>query len=81
MEVRDMGFGRTVTGLAALSIAAFYLLFTGSLTSNFKWMCIAAILILTFSWITMDLCILRHKGRFGTQSISDIIFMCRGVTF
>ena len=48
-----MGFGRTVTGLAALSIAAFYLLFAGSLTSNFKWMCIAAILILTFSWITM----------------------------
>ena len=48
-----MGFGRTVTGLAALSIAAFYLLFAGSLTSNFKWMCIAAILILTFSWITI----------------------------
>ena len=24
---------------------------------------------------------MRHKGRFGTQSISDIIFMRRGVTF
>jgi len=53
MDVSDMGFGRTVTGLGALSIAAFYLLFAGSLTSNFKWLCIGAILILTFAWITM----------------------------
>ena len=48
-----MGFARTVTGLAAVCIAAFYLLFAGSLTVNFKWICIAAILLLSLAWITM----------------------------
>ena len=31
--------------------------------------------------VTMGLSIKHHKGRFGTQSISDIILMRRGVTF
>ena len=53
MEVRDMGFGRTVTGLAALGIAVFYLMNSSTLTSNFQWICIAAILLLTFAWIMM----------------------------
>jgi hypothetical protein len=53
MDVRDMGFARTVTGLGALGITAFYLMNSSSLTSNFQWICIAAILVLTFAWITM----------------------------
>ena len=53
MDVRDMGFVRTVTGLGALGITAFYLMNSSSLTSNFQWICIAAILVLTFAWITM----------------------------
>lgn len=48
-----MGFGRTVTGLVALGIAAFYLTNSSTLTSNFQWICIAAILLLTLAWITM----------------------------
>ena len=48
-----MGFARTVTGLGALGITAFYLMNSSSLTSNFQWICIAAIIVLTFAWITM----------------------------
>jgi hypothetical protein len=42
-----------VTGLGALSVAAFYLLEAGELTDEFKWICIAAVLGLSFTWIMM----------------------------
>ena len=48
-----MGFVRSVTGLGALSVAAFYLLEAGELTDEFKWICIAAVLGLSFTWIMM----------------------------
>ena len=48
-----MGFIRSVTGLGALSVAAFYLLEAGELTDEFKWVCIAAVLGLSFAWIMM----------------------------
>jgi hypothetical protein len=48
-----MGFIRSVTGLGALSVAAFYLLEAGELTDEFKWICIAAVLGLSFTWIMM----------------------------
>ena len=48
-----MGFVRSVTGLCALSVAAFYLLEAGELTDEFKWICIAAVLTLSFAWIMM----------------------------
>jgi len=42
-----------VTGLCALSVAAFYLLKAGELTDQFKWICIAAVLVFSFGWIGM----------------------------
>ena len=48
-----MGFIRSVTGLCALAVAAFYLLEAGELTDEFKWICIAAVLVFTFAWIMM----------------------------
>ena len=48
-----MGFIRSVTGLCALSVAAFYLLKAGELTDQFKWICIAAVLVFSFGWIGM----------------------------
>ena len=53
MDARDMGFIRSVTGLCALSVAAFYLFEAGDLTDEFKWICIAAILAFSFAWIVM----------------------------
>ncbi len=48
-----MGFIRSVTGLCALAVAAFYLLEAGELTDEFKWICIAAVLVFSFAWIMM----------------------------
>jgi len=48
-----MGFTRSVTGLCALSVAAFYLLKAGDLTDSEKWICIAAVLAFSFAWIVM----------------------------
>ena len=48
-----MGFIRSVTGLCALAVAAFYLLKAGELSDDFKWICIAAVLVFSFGWIVM----------------------------
>ena len=48
-----MGFIRSVTGLCALAVAAFYLLKAGELTDQFKWICIAAVITFSFGWIMM----------------------------
>ena len=48
-----MGFIRSVTGLCALAVAAFYLLKAGELTDQFKWICTAAVITFSFAWIMM----------------------------
>lgn len=48
-----MGLARSVTGLCALSVAAYYLLKAGELSDNGKWMSIAIILGCSYVWIVL----------------------------
>ena len=50
-----MGFARSVVGISALCVAVFYLSNAGNpaVTSTLKWICIAAILLLSMAWISM----------------------------
>lgn len=48
-----MGFARSVTGLCALSVAAYYLLKAGELSDSGKWMSIAIILGCSYIWIVL----------------------------
>ncbi|MBT7637777.1 MAG: hypothetical protein HN554_02605 [Euryarchaeota archaeon] len=48
-----MGFARSISGLCALSVAAYYLLKAGELNDNSKWISIAIILAFSFAWIVL----------------------------